>query len=65
VLARTYLAKGRLGDAWGLLLPEAPLMAREMGAVSFLKTCLTPALSLVRPQKYRFDWTAFWQGRAQ
>lgn len=65
VLAQTYLAHGRLGDAWGLLLPEAQLMMREMGAISFLKTCLTPVLSLVRPQNYRFDWTAFWQRRAQ
>jgi GT2 family glycosyltransferase len=54
-LARVYFSEGRWTDAYRLLVPEARLLIGQWGFVTWLKTGLTPVLSLLRPTKYTFS----------
>lgn len=62
LIARIAFAEGNLGDAYRLILPHAAFVARHWGAGVWLRTSLTPLLSLVKPSTYHFDWKRWRNG---
>jgi hypothetical protein len=54
LLARIAFAEGRTRDAYRLVLASPLFLARTWGAGTWLRTLLTPLLSVVRPSRYHF-----------
>jgi glycosyltransferase involved in cell wall biosynthesis len=57
-----YFARGQMEAGYSLILPPWRFLIRQWGLVLYLKTVLTPFLTLVRPSHYHFNWAA-WRAR--